>query len=338
MVEDTYKYGKDNEGYQANITFAGLVKAYNIPDGAELVVNVESVGTSNKVTYMDGKKQVNDTDYTVSAVDIALESAGNNSYTLTGIEVGAKDKVAADTKIAFTVSIVDADGNVIKTSEKITVTINPSETTPVVPVEVPEITLPSATLTAKEGTDNKVATYSYTPVEEWELQNTTADITVSVGTVSVKDGIIALTLTDPYINTTETSTDVELTFKKGETTKKKTVTLKYTGDVKTATIALADGEDAAKDYSADGITYTLKEAAGWKFEAVAGGKVYSDLNCEKAVEGATVTIEGTTLTLNGVANPESTEDQIVYVGVVATKAGQNRTEVTTLTLKYKKTV
>lgn len=136
MVEDTYKYAEGKEGYQANITFAGLVKANNIPDGAKLVVDVVKDTTTDNVTYMDGKKQVNDTDYTVSAVDIALESAGNNSYTLTGIELGAKDKVADNTQITFTVSVVDADGNVIQKSDNITVKIAGGKaTTPVAPEE-----------------------------------------------------------------------------------------------------------------------------------------------------------------------------------------------------------
>ena len=321
MVEDTYKYGKDNEGYQANITFAGLVKAYNIPDGAELVVNVESVGTSNKVTYMDGKKQVNDTDYTVSAVDIALESAGNNSYTLTGIEVGAKDKVAADTKIAFTVSIVDADGNVIKTSEKITVTINPSETTPVVPVEVPEITLKSATLTAKDGTDNKVATYSYTtPVEGWELQDTVTDIPVEGGKVAVTgNNTITLTLTDPYISETEKTTTATLTFKKGDVTKTKDVTLKYAGvveDTSTLNIALTNDTAAFDSEEATSVTYTLDTAKmnGWTLKE----------QTVPLADGtdATVTANGDTITLTFKGAPAE-NGSTSPVSLTLTKAGQN---------------
>ena len=320
MVEDTYKYGKDNEGYQANITFAGLVKAYNIPDGAELVVNVESVGTSDNVTYMNGKEQVNDKDYTVSAVDIALENAGNNSYTLTGIEVGAKDKVNADTKIAFTVSVVDADGNVIKTSDTITVTINPSSTTPVTPapVEVPEINLNSVKLTAKDGTDNKVATYSYTPVEGWELQNTAAtDIKVDGGTVAVTgNDTITLTLTDPYISETEKTTTATLTFKKGDVIKTKDVTLKYTGvveDTKDLNIALTNNTAAFDSAEATSVTYTLDTAKmnGWTLK-------------EQTVTLAdgTVTANGDTITLTFKGAPIG-DGSTSPVSLTLTKAGQN---------------
>ena len=315
MVEDTYKYGKDNEGYQANITFAGLVKAYNIPDGAELVVNVESVGTSDNVTYMNGKEQVNDKGYTVSAVDIALESAGNNSYTLTGIEVGAKDKVAADTKITFTVSVVDADGNVISKSANITVYIVGGDEA------VPEINLNSAKLTAKDGTDNKVATYQYTPVEGWELQNTAAtNIGVEGGTVAVTgNDTITLTLTDPYISETEKTTTATLTFKKGDVIKTKDVTLKYTGvveDTKDLNIALTNNTAAFDSAEATSVTYTLDTAKmnGWTLKeqtvTLADGT------------DATVTANGDTITLTFKGAPIE-DGSTSPVSLTLTKAGQN---------------
>lgn len=329
MVDDYFKYtDKTGTGYQANVAFTGLVKAYDIPDGAELVVDVLEDGTSENVTYMDGKKQVNDTGYTVSAVDIALESAGNNSYTITGIAVGAKDKVKEDTKIAFTVSVVDADGNVItKTENPITVTINPSET-PETPVEVPDITLTSATL----GSANTVAEYDYTVTDGWTLIDAeTKD--ADGNTVKVVNGKITLTLANAYINTAEKTTTVTLTFTKNGVTKPKEVTLKYTGVVETATIALAD-PTTAQEYNTNGIAYTLTVTDGWALK-VDDIKVYEDENCKTAIETATVAISGTTLTLN-VADPgEDTNEKTVYVKVTATKAGQDDTTAT-LTLKYQK--
>lgn len=215
MVEDTFEYtDKTGTGYQANVKFAGLVKASNIPDGAELVVNVVKDGTSNNVTFMNGTTQENKTGYTVSAVDIALESAGNNSYTLTGIEVGAKDKVAENTTIAFEVSVVDADGNVLTKPEKIVVTINPA-TTPEAPTAPAAKTFEAATLT--DG--NTTATYTIADGDldaNWAVDTANRVATTEssdVESIEVKNGTITLKLKDAYINTTEKTVTVKVPVK-----------------------------------------------------------------------------------------------------------------------------
>ena len=166
----------------------------------------------------------------------------------------------------FTVSVVDADGNVIKTSANITVYIVGGDEA------VPEIALNSVKLTAKEGTDNKVATYTLdtSKMNDWVLQDTAAtDIKVDGGTVAVTgNNTITLTLTDPYISETEKTTTATLTFKKGDVTKTKEVTLKYTGvveDTKDLNIALTNDTAAFDSEEATSVTYTLNTAQmnGW---------------------------------------------------------------------------
>jgi hypothetical protein len=283
---------------------------------------------------MDGKDQKNDTGYTVDATGIKLTATGNNRYTLEGIEVGTAENVAPDTQIVFTVSVVDADGNVLYTTpEKITATIAGEKKTPVTPAPAPT----AKTLTEEILIDgNTKATYSFTSEDlgGWTV-DTTATITNPTGVKSVKvDGnTITLELSAAYDDaTTPKTVTVKIPVKKGEDTNTWEVTLPYKGAVERATIALADGEDAPKAWS-NSIEYTLKEATGWKFEVITEGKVYVDSNCETPVDGATAEIEGTTLKLNGVEDPGE-NIKTVYVMVKATKAGQNRTEPTTLTLKY----
>ena len=277
---------------------------------------------------MNGETPENDNG-TVDATEIKLTATGNNRYTLEGIEVGSKENVAADTQIVFTVSVVDADGNVISKSANITVYIVGGDEA------VTEITLNSVKLEAKDGTDNKVAKYTIdeSKMNGWVLQNAATDIKVDGGTVAVTgNNTITLTLTNPLTTGAKTAT-VTLKFEKNGVTKEKEVTLGYESDEKQATIELAEASKVAQDWS-DSITYTLTDANdGWALT----GKVYLDKDCTSLHETATVTIAGDTLTLNGVGEPtdESDDNTAVYVKVTATKAGQADTTVT-LTLKYKK--
>ena len=302
-----FEYSKDNTQGQM-ISFNNIVKTdVALPAGCELVVNVAD-GTSSNVTYMKGEETQNNNG-TVDATEIKLTATGNNRYTLEGIEVGSKENVAADTKIAFTVSVVDADGNVISKSANITVYIVGGDEA------VPEINLNSAKLTAKDGTDNKVATYQYTPVEGWELQNTAATNIGVEGAVTGND-TITLTLTDPYISETEKTTTATLTFKKGDVIKTKDVTLKYTGvveDTKDLNIALTNNTAAFDSAEATSVTYTLDTAKmnGWTLK-------------EQTVTLAdgTVTANGDTITLTFKGAPIE-DGSTSPVSLTLTKAGQN---------------
>ena len=304
----------DNNKQGQMISFNNIVKTdVALPAGCELVVDVDAA-TSGNVTYMkDGKPENNNG--TVDATGIQLTATGNNRYTLEGIEVGPAENVAANTQITFTVSVVDADGNVISKSANITVYIVGGDEA------VPEINLNSVKLTAKDGTDNKVATYSYTPVEGWELQNTAAtDIKVDGGTVAVTgNNTITLTLTDPYISETEKTTTATLTFKKGDVIKTKDVTLKYTGDVedtKDLNIALTNDTAAFDSAEATSVTYTLDTAKmnGWTLKeqtvTLADGT------------DATVTANGDTITLTFKGAPIG-DGSTSPVSLTLTKAGQN---------------
>ena len=299
------------------ISFNNIVKTdVALPAGCELVVNVAD-GTSSNVTYMKGEKPENDNG-TVDATEIKLTATGNNRYTLEGIEVGSKENVAADTQIVFTVSVVDADGNVISKSANITVYIVGGDEA------VPEITLNSVKLEAKDGTDNKVAKYTLdeSKMNGWVLQNTAAtNIGVEGGTVAVTgNNTITLTLTDPYINTEETSKTATLTFKKGDVIKTKDVTLKYTGvveDTSTLNIALTNDTFAFANDTDTVATYTLDttKMKGWTLKE-------QTVTLMDGTE-ATVTANGDTITLTFTTGAPIGDGSTSPVSLTLTKAGQN---------------
>ena len=190
-----FEYPEKNKEGQM-ISFNNIVKTdVALPAGCELVVNVDET-TSSNVTYMDGKDQKNDTDYTVDATGIKLTATGNNRYTLEGIEVGTAENVAPDTQIVFTVSVVDADGNVIKTSKEITATIAGEKKTPVAPAPK----APTAkTFNAVELTgNNKTATYA---IDSADLGGWTVDTEKTVD-VSKVEGVEKVEFTGDTITLT----------------------------------------------------------------------------------------------------------------------------------------
>ena len=307
----------DNNKQGQMISFNNIVKTdVALPAGCELVVDVDAA-TSGNVTYMkDGKPENNNG--TVDATGIQLTATGNNRYTLEGIEVGPAENVAADTKIAFTVSVVDADGNVIATTKTpITVYIVGGDEA------VPEITLNSAMLEAKDGTDNKVAKYTLdeSKMNGWVLQNAATDIKVEGVTVAVTgNNTITLTLTDPYINTAETSKTATLTFKKGDVTKTKDVTLKYTGvveDTKDLNIALTNDTFAFANDTDTVATYTLDTAQmrGWTLKD-------QTVTLMDGTE-TTVTANGDTITLTFTTGAPIGNGSTSPVSLKLIKAGQN---------------
>ena len=145
------------------------------------------------------------------------------------------------------------------------------------------------------------------------------DTQVDGGKVSVKDGIIALTLATPYISETEKTTTATLTFKKGDVIKTKDVTLKYTGvveDTKDLNIALTNNTAAFDSAEATSVTYTLDTAKmnGWTLKeqtvTLADGT------------DATVTANGDTITLTFKGAPIE-DGSTSPVSLTLTKAGQN---------------